>query len=132
MIAKALGGWTLQLLGHDLGDVEQAWRVFFIFRERIAEHGVAEGTSGADGVRAGRDQLFGPRFIHPLAGLFSQEHEAASRSATEGALARARGINHRRRSRNHVARLVIDSAIAAQVTGIVKHHAGCHCVFAGS
>ena len=54
-----------------------------------------------------------------LAGLFAQEDEASAGSAAETALAIAQGFDEVAGQRRNFSRLVVDVAVAAQVSGIV-------------
>ncbi len=56
-----------------------------------------------------------------LAFLFAQERQAAARAATERSLARARRIGQRSELADHIARLIVHTAIAAQIARIVIH-----------
>jgi hypothetical protein len=107
-----------------LGDVEQLRRGFAGGGEGIAEHGVAEGAGGGDGLRAGGDEFLGAVVADALAGLFAEEGEAAAGSAAEAALAVARGFDERAGEGNDGAGFVVDVAVAAEIAGVVEDDAG--------
>src|ERR1700685_447595 len=58
--------------------------------------------------------------VHALARLFAEEHKAAACTAAEGSFAGTRRVDDLRRTPDHLARLVVDAAIAAQITRIVE------------
>ena len=106
-------------MGGDLGDVEQLRRRVADGGKRIAEHGVAEGAGCADDGGAGGGELLGAHVADALAGFFAKEGEAAAGSAAEGALAGARRIDDLAGACEHLARLIVGTAIAAEIAGIV-------------
>ena len=87
--------------------------------QRIAEHRGAERASRRYRLRARRHQFLGAREIDALAFLFAEEHLSAARAAAERFLPMARRFQQFAGRCQHVARLVVDAAIAAQIAGIV-------------
>jgi len=61
-----------------------------------------------------------------------EEHLAAASAAAERPFAGARRIGNHLRALQHAARLVIDVAVPAQVTGIVKYDTAAEACAAGS
>ena len=59
-----------------------------------------------------------------LAGFFAEKGQAAAGAAAEAALARTRRIDDFAGAGEHLARLVVDVAIAAQIAGIVVDDLG--------
>ena len=89
------------------------------FGEGVAEHGVAEGAGGADGGGAGGDEFVDASVADAVAGFFTEKDESAAGSATEAALMGARSFDDFASERGYGARLFIDVAVAAEVTGVV-------------
>ncbi len=96
--------------------------------EGVAEHGVAEGAGGGDGVCAGGDEFGGADVADAVAGFFAEEGEAAAGSATEAAFVVAGGFDQFAGEGGDGAGFVVDVAIAAQVAGVVEDD----CFWSGS
>ena len=88
--------------------------------ERIAEHGLAKGTSRSDNLCARGYKLFGAFHIDPLALLFPQKHLAAARAAAERSLAGPVGVDHIRGAADDFARFFVNIAVSSQIAGVVK------------
>jgi hypothetical protein len=97
----------------DLGNVYELRGGFALRGECILKHGIAEGTGCAYGAGSGCGQFGGAGVADALAGFFAEEGEAAAGSATEAALAIARGFDELAGERGNGTRFVIDIAIAA-------------------
>jgi len=103
-----------------LGNIQQLWRAFAFGGQRILEHGIAEGAGGGDGLCAGCCQFRRAVVADALAGLLAEKSKPAAGSATEAALAVAPGFDEFAGQRRNRARLLLDFAVAAQVSGIVE------------
>ena len=112
-----------QVAGGELGDVEELGRGGVGGRdggERVAEHGVAEGAGGGDGLRAGGGQFAGADVADAgVALLFAEEGESAAGSAAEAALVVARGFDQGGLLRDDGAGFGVDGLVAAEVAGVV-------------
>ena len=122
-IALATEGYLTtvgQRAGGDLGDVEKLGGGVACGGEGIAEHGVAEGAGGGDGLCSGGDEFGGADVADTFAGFFAEEGEAAAGSATEAAFAIAGGFYEFAGEGGYGAGFVVDVAIAAEVAGVVE------------
>ena len=96
--------------------------------ERVAEHGVAEGAGGGDGLRAGGGEFAGADVADAgVALLFAEEGESAAGSAAEAALVVARGFDEGGLLLDDGAGLVVDVLVAAEVAGVVVDHGVVRC-----
>ena len=112
-----------QAAGGELRNVNQLRRYCAGRRDgdkRIAEHGVAEGAGGGDGVRTGRGKFASAVVRDAFARFFTEKGKSAACSAAEAALLMARRFNQCCVLRDNSAGLVIHVAIAAEIAGVVE------------
>jgi hypothetical protein len=113
-------GWRGQIPGGDLGNVQQLRRSFTDCGECVAEHAIAEGAGGGDGLGSSGHELGGTVVTDALARFLAEKGQTAAGSAAEASFATAWGLDQLAGGADNGAGFVVDVSVAAQVAGVVK------------
>ena len=119
----SLVGVSPDLLSGKLRDVKQSGGILGRGSQGVLKHAVAKRAGRAHRIRSRCGQFFCPGFIYPRRGFFAEKDQPSTRTTAETPLTCARWLDHRRGTRNHLPRLVVDPTIPAQIARIVKYHA---------
>src|SRR5579875_249738 len=109
-----------QSLRGKLRDVEQLRRAGALGCQGVTKHRIAEGAGCAHNLRPGRGQLLCSRMAYALACLLAEKRQAAACAAAKAAFTAALGIDDLPCQCSYGPRFIVNAAVPAQITGIVK------------